>query len=170
MCNAKDYVMRRILLIAAVLAACLCLFYSCASRAKLVKEEQTTDTHKSENVFEKDSTVIEYLVDTTRLTDTEVVFTRTDFYPYFVIDTATAVSRQPVKTVARALVRKKEVRKGETRAEATAVSTRSDCLASDSASVVRSETAKTTSTSPPWWWLLVALLLVGFGWWFTRNR
>lgn len=156
--------------ITAVLAACLCLFYSCASRAKLVKEEKTTDTHKSENVFEKDSAVIEYLVDTTRLSDTEVVLTKTEYFPYFFTDTATAVSRQPVKTVARALVRKKEVRKGETKAEATAVRVRSDSLASDSASVVRSETAKTTSTSPPWWWLLVALLLVGFGWWFTRNR
>ena len=160
--------MKNFVITAVLLGVCL-LFCSCASRKKVVSE-QHTEAHTTEKTFEKDSSVVEYLVDTTRLTDTEVVFTRTDFYPYFVIDTATAVSRQPVKTVARALVRKKEVRKGETKAEATAVRVRSDSLASDSASVVRSETAKTTSTSPPWWWLLVAMLLVGFGWWFTRNR
>lgn len=162
--------MKRILLIAAVLAACLCLFYSCASRAKLVKEEKATDTHKSENVFEKDSAVIEYLVDTTRLSDTEVVLTKTEYFPYFFTDSLTRTAKQPVKTVETALIRKTEAKKGETKRVETAVAVKTDSVKNDSYASAKTSTERTVQKSLPWWLWLVLLLLAGFGYWNLRRK
>ena len=161
--------MKNFVITAVLLGVCL-LFYSCASRAKLVKEEKTTDTHKSENVFEKDSAVIEYLVDTTRLSDTEVVLTKTEYFPYFFTDSLTRTAKQPVKTVARALVRKKEVRKGETKRVETAVAVKTDSVKNDSYASAKTSTERTAQKSLPWWLWLVLLLLAGFGYWNLRRK
>lgn len=160
--------MKNFVITAVLLGGCL-LFCSCASRKKVVSE-QHTEAHTTENTFEKDSSVVEYLIDTTRLSDTEVVLTKTEYFPYFFTDSLTRTAKQPVKTVETALIRKTEAKKGETKRVETAVAVKTDSVKNDSYASAKTSTERTAQKSPPWWWLLVALLLVGFGWWFTRNR
>ena len=161
--------MKNFVITAVLLGVCL-LFYSCASRAKLVKEEKTTDTHTTENVFETDSAVIEYLVDTTRLSDTEVVLTKTEYFPYFFTDSLTRTSKQPVKTVETALIRKTEAKKGETKRVETAVAVKTDSVKNDSYASAKTSTERTAQKSLPWWLWLVLLLLAGFGYWNLRRK
>ena len=160
--------MKNFVITAVLLVVCL-LFCSCASRKKVVSE-QHTEAHTTENTFEKDSSVVEYLIDTTRLSDTEVVLTKTEYFPYFFTDSLTRTSKQPVKTVETALIRKTEAKKGETKRVETAVAVKTDSVKNDSYASAKTSTERTAQKSLPWWWLLVALLLAGFGYWNLRRK
>lgn len=147
---------------------------SCSSSRKSVKATQASEVKLNRGQFEKDSSLIEYFIDTTSRHETEVVFNRIEYYPIVLSDTlkGSITARQAVKSAQTISVRKHAEKQGKTEVKEERQVTTHDSIKAEVKQCSTTVTRTSTSCSKIRYIIpfLVLLMFVAYFWLRRRNR
>lgn len=158
--------MRTILLISIFLFT----LTSCGTSRKSVKTTQESEVKLSTGQFAKDSSIIEYFLDTTSREETEVVFNRIEYFPTIVTDSVGGIvaKKQAVKSVQSLVVHRDKKKSGKTEARADQISILTDSTHAEQ--TIRTNTeVKTREISPNWLLIAIVIALVSISI-YIKNR
>lgn len=150
------------LILIAVLAFSFILLYGCASKKSTIKTEEDTVVNVEKKEMKADSTAFERLIDTTRRSETEVVFNRIEYYPVVITDSVSGTTRQVVKSVQRVTVQRKAEAKG---VDSVAVCNKNNAKAevrTDSTAAKKTDAKEETEAGnkTSLWWLYIIIALI----------
>lgn len=141
---------------------------SCGTSRKSVKTTQ--EVKLSTGQFAKDSSIIEYFLDTTSREETEVVFNRIEYFPTIVTDSVGGIvaKKQAVKSVQSLVVHRDKKKSGKTEARADQISILTDSTHAEQ--TIRTNTeVKTRDKTPNWLLIAIVIALVSISI-YIKNR